>query len=158
MQIIALTWADHQAIMQLGLDAPVVHRIQVNIHIMQFYVTNVANHFDGILDGAGGSSGAGAADRDSFSRWRDRQYYGPRRWFQNSRDETQWEKDNGKFHLIIIFVSFILFNLYLFTNQIQRKRIHHLDYLYGYRTTWSSGQSAIRPFVSHRLPLCTRNS
>lgn len=45
-----------------------------------------------ILDGAGGS-GSGGADRDSFSRWRDRQYYGPRRWFQNARDETQWEKD-----------------------------------------------------------------
>lgn len=48
-----------------------------------------------VTDGAGGSSGAGS-DRDSFSRWRDRQYYGPRRWFQSARDETQWDKDSGK--------------------------------------------------------------
>lgn len=56
------------------------------------------------LDGAGGSGNSGA-DRDSFSRWRDRQYYGPRRWFQNPREDTQWEKDNGKinFRLIILF-------------------------------------------------------
>lgn len=52
-------------------------------------------HIRLITDGAGGSSGA-ASDRDSFSRWRDRQYYGPRRWFQSARDETQWDKDSGK--------------------------------------------------------------
>lgn len=34
-----------------------------------------------------------ASDRDSFSRWRDRQYYGPRRWFQTSREESGWDKD-----------------------------------------------------------------
>lgn len=33
------------------------------------------------------------SDRDSFSRWRDRQYYGPRRWFQTSREESGWDKD-----------------------------------------------------------------
>lgn len=32
---------------------------------------------------------------DSFSRWRDRQCYGQRRWFP--RDDTIWEKDIGKF-------------------------------------------------------------
>lgn len=42
-----------------------------------------------------GSVANANADRDSFSRWRDRQYYGPRRWFQSARDESQWEKDNG---------------------------------------------------------------
>lgn len=49
--------------------------------------------------GTGGSTtgGASAADRDSFSRWRDRQYYGPRRWFQNTREESQWDKDNGTY-------------------------------------------------------------
>lgn len=54
---------------------------------------------------ASGSRASGAAavagnssnvDRDSFSRWRDRQYYGPRRWYQSSREDPQWEKDTGK--------------------------------------------------------------
>ncbi|XP_064552253.1 E3 ubiquitin-protein ligase hyd [Drosophila montana] len=31
------------------------------------------------------------ADREAFSRWRDRQYYGPRRWI--SKDEYTWDKD-----------------------------------------------------------------
>jgi len=34
------------------------------------------------------------ADREAFSRWRDRQYYGPRRWI--SKDDYTWEKDAGK--------------------------------------------------------------
>lgn len=42
------------------------------------------------------SIGSGNADRDSFSRWRDRQYFGPRRWFQNPREESQWEKESGE--------------------------------------------------------------
>lgn len=33
------------------------------------------------------------ADREAFSRWRDRQYYGPRRWI--SKDEYTWDKDTG---------------------------------------------------------------
>lgn len=45
----------------------------------------------------GPSSGNVIAERDSFSRWRDRQYYGPRRWFQSSREDSQWDKDNGKY-------------------------------------------------------------
>ncbi|XP_017873446.1 PREDICTED: E3 ubiquitin-protein ligase hyd isoform X2 [Drosophila arizonae] len=31
------------------------------------------------------------ADREAFSRWRDRQYYGPRRWI--SKDDYTWDKD-----------------------------------------------------------------
>ncbi|XP_030371392.1 E3 ubiquitin-protein ligase hyd isoform X3 [Scaptodrosophila lebanonensis] len=31
------------------------------------------------------------ADREAFSRWRDRQYYGPRRWI--SKEDYSWEKD-----------------------------------------------------------------
>ncbi|XP_034947480.1 E3 ubiquitin-protein ligase hyd isoform X2 [Chelonus insularis] len=31
-------------------------------------------------------------DRDSFSRWRDRQYYGPRRWLETALKDC-WEKD-----------------------------------------------------------------
>lgn len=30
---------------------------------------------------------AAAADRDSFTRWRDRQYFGPRRWLENALRE-----------------------------------------------------------------------
>ena len=40
-----------------------------------------------------GNPPAVSSDRDSFSRWRDRQYFGPRRWFQNAREDGQWEKD-----------------------------------------------------------------
>lgn len=32
-------------------------------------------------------------DREAFGRWRDRQYFGPRRWFQSTRDDVQWEKE-----------------------------------------------------------------
>lgn len=39
----------------------------------------------------GGVAGSASSDRDSFSRWRDRQYYGPRRWFQ--RDDSAWDKE-----------------------------------------------------------------
>ncbi|XP_014221919.1 E3 ubiquitin-protein ligase hyd isoform X2 [Trichogramma pretiosum] len=31
-------------------------------------------------------------DRDSFSRWRDRQYYGPKRWLETALKDS-WEKD-----------------------------------------------------------------
>lgn len=54
----------------------------------------------------GGGSGAGtsATDRDSFSRWRDRQYYGPRRWFQ--RDESGWDKEAaGNYLTFFLFVT-----------------------------------------------------
>lgn len=47
--------------------------------------------------GNNASSGAGGVpvERDSFSRWRDRHYFGPRRWFSSSlRDDTSWEKDS----------------------------------------------------------------
>lgn len=50
---------------------------------------------------AGGGGGGSLSDRDSFSRWRERQYYGPRRWFQ--RDEPGWEKEaTGKFEFYSI--------------------------------------------------------
>ncbi|XP_026278748.1 E3 ubiquitin-protein ligase UBR5 [Frankliniella occidentalis] len=33
-------------------------------------------------------------DRDSFSRWRDRQYFGPRRWLESAlRDSSAWDRD-----------------------------------------------------------------
>lgn len=32
-------------------------------------------------------------DRDSFSRWRDRQYYGPRRWLESALRDSTWDKD-----------------------------------------------------------------
>ncbi|XP_070159750.1 E3 ubiquitin-protein ligase UBR5 isoform X2 [Polyergus mexicanus] len=32
-------------------------------------------------------------DRDSFSRWRERQYYGPRRWLETALKDS-WEKDS----------------------------------------------------------------
>ncbi|XP_055677408.1 E3 ubiquitin-protein ligase hyd isoform X4 [Lutzomyia longipalpis] len=41
----------------------------------------------------GSSSGVASADRDSFSRWRDRHYFGPRRWFHTAREESAWDKE-----------------------------------------------------------------
>ncbi|XP_037950085.1 E3 ubiquitin-protein ligase hyd isoform X2 [Teleopsis dalmanni] len=38
-----------------------------------------------------GQISSGNPDREAFSRWRDRQYYGPRRWC--NKDEFAWEKD-----------------------------------------------------------------
>lgn len=32
-----------------------------------------------------------SADRDSFSRWRDRQYFGPRRWLETALRDSAWE-------------------------------------------------------------------
>ncbi|OXU30332.1 hypothetical protein TSAR_012971 [Trichomalopsis sarcophagae] len=42
-------------------------------------------------------------DRDSFSRWRDRQYYGPRRWLETALKDS-WDKDPAQ-------GSYFLFNL-----------------------------------------------
>ncbi|XP_055716882.1 E3 ubiquitin-protein ligase hyd isoform X7 [Phlebotomus papatasi] len=48
----------------------------------------------GTSSGGGGSgSGVASADRDSFSRWRDRHYFGPRRWFHTTREESAWDKE-----------------------------------------------------------------
>lgn len=47
----------------------------------------------GVASASGGASAQ--SDRDSFSRWRDRQYYGPRRWFTSSREDSQWDKESG---------------------------------------------------------------
>ncbi|XP_044743814.1 E3 ubiquitin-protein ligase UBR5 isoform X2 [Chrysoperla carnea] len=42
----------------------------------------------------GGNSNSGPdRDRDSFSRWRERQYFGPRRWLESALRESSWEKD-----------------------------------------------------------------
>ncbi|XP_028164187.1 E3 ubiquitin-protein ligase UBR5 isoform X5 [Ostrinia furnacalis] len=56
--------------------------------------------------GGGGSSGRGAASRESsssaqerpseFSRWRERQYFGPRRWLESALRDTSWDKDGGE--------------------------------------------------------------
>lgn len=34
-------------------------------------------------------------DRDNFSKWRDRQYCGPRRWLESALKDS-WDKDSGK--------------------------------------------------------------
>ncbi|XP_017469895.1 PREDICTED: E3 ubiquitin-protein ligase hyd-like [Rhagoletis zephyria] len=41
-----------------------------------------------------------SVDREAFSRWRDRQYYGPRRWL--NKDDYVWD-NNGGMHLLIHF-------------------------------------------------------
>lgn len=59
---------------------------------------------------SGSSSSAAVGERDAFSRWRDRQYFNPRRWFQNSRDDTAWERDTG------LIIKFIHLKFYVFFN------------------------------------------
>ncbi|XP_055383009.1 E3 ubiquitin-protein ligase hyd isoform X2 [Condylostylus longicornis] len=49
------------------------------------------NSSSGVSSGST-SSVPPASDRDAFSRWRDRQYYGPRRWF--AQNESGWEKES----------------------------------------------------------------
>lgn len=34
-------------------------------------------------------------DRENFSRWRERQYFGPRRWLETALRESPYEKDAG---------------------------------------------------------------
>ncbi|XP_026324159.1 E3 ubiquitin-protein ligase UBR5 isoform X3 [Hyposmocoma kahamanoa] len=53
--------------------------------------------------GGGSSGGRGGASRESssstqerpseFSRWRERQYFGPRRWLESALRDTSWDKD-----------------------------------------------------------------
>ncbi|EAT42542.1 AAEL005930-PA [Aedes aegypti] len=43
--------------------------------------------------GSGGSGGLSSAEREGFGRWRDRQYFGPRRWFQSGREDG-WDKES----------------------------------------------------------------
>ncbi|CAB3231410.1 unnamed protein product [Arctia plantaginis] len=55
--------------------------------------------------GGGSSGGRGGASRESssstqerpseFSRWRERQYFGPRRWLESALRDTSWDKDGG---------------------------------------------------------------
>lgn len=55
-------------------------------------------------------------DRDSFSRWRDRQYYGPRRWLETALKDS-WDKDPGKIKLKLFrknsFLCMSLITLFL---------------------------------------------
>lgn len=55
--------------------------------------------------GGGSSGGRGGANRESssstqerpseFSRWRERQYFGPRRWLESALRDTSWDKEGG---------------------------------------------------------------
>lgn len=37
-------------------------------------------------------------DRENFSRWRDRQYFGPRRWLETNLRDSPYDKDSGLFY------------------------------------------------------------
>nr|XP_029736104.1 E3 ubiquitin-protein ligase hyd isoform X6 [Aedes albopictus] len=47
----------------------------------------------GVGSGSSGSGGLSSAEREGFGRWRDRQYFGPRRWFQSGREDG-WDKES----------------------------------------------------------------
>ncbi|XP_017846381.1 E3 ubiquitin-protein ligase hyd isoform X2 [Drosophila busckii] len=57
--------------------------------------TRASGSSGGVISGSSSLSAqitSANADREAFSRWRDRQYYGPRRWI-NKEDYT-WDKDS----------------------------------------------------------------
>ena len=41
-----------------------------------------------------GSTNVDRENRENFSRWRDRQYFGPRKWLESALKDTFWDKDN----------------------------------------------------------------
>lgn len=47
-----------------------------------------------------GGGGSSDRDRENFSRWRDRQYFGPRRWLESALRDP-YEKDTGKVKCLI---------------------------------------------------------
>lgn len=60
------------------------------------------------------SGNSSERDRDSFSRWRDRQYFGPRRWLESALRDT-FDKDSGIKNLQNkIFTSTLFINVHLF--------------------------------------------
>lgn len=54
--------------------------------------------------GSGGGTSS-ERDRENFSRWRDRQYFGPRRWLETALRDNPYEKDTGRNHIGIILQS-----------------------------------------------------
>lgn len=44
--------------------------------------------------GSGGGTGPDR-DRENFSRWRERQYFGPRKWLESALTYSSYEKDSG---------------------------------------------------------------
>lgn len=61
----------------------------------------------GVLAGAGNLSAqisSVSAEREAFSRWRDRQCYVPRRWL--NKDDYVWDKDGGRLTFQLSFKNF----------------------------------------------------
>ncbi|XP_062127292.1 E3 ubiquitin-protein ligase hyd [Drosophila sulfurigaster albostrigata] len=59
--------------------------------------SNRSSSSSGVITGSGNLSGqmsSANADREAFSRWRDRQYYGPRRWI--NKDDYTWDKETDQ--------------------------------------------------------------
>lgn len=52
--------------------------------------------------GSGGGTGPDR-DRENFSRWRERQYFGPRKWLESALTYSSYEKDTGNY----FFTSFV---------------------------------------------------
>lgn len=48
--------------------------------------------------------------RDSFSRWRERQYLGPRRWLETALRDSAFEKETGTFNVVIYTCKTTLLN------------------------------------------------
>lgn len=49
----------------------------------------------------GGGTGSDR-DRENFSRWRDRQYFGPRKWLETALRDNPYEKDSGSELLTLV--------------------------------------------------------
>ncbi|XP_053696945.1 E3 ubiquitin-protein ligase hyd isoform X2 [Sabethes cyaneus] len=60
----------------------------------------VAGGSTGVSAGSSGGTaavGLNSTEREGFGRWRDRQYFGPRRWFQSGREDG-WDKESVKLY------------------------------------------------------------
>lgn len=82
-----------------------VHKLFSSWHVKQFkthYFFSCKSRSGG---GSGGSGGRGGTNREGgsstqerpseFSRWRERQYFGPRRWLESALRDTSWDKDGS---------------------------------------------------------------
>lgn len=54
---------------------------------------NLRTSASGSVSAVVSGSNSGTSTSLTFGRLRDRTYFGPRRWFQSSREEVQWEKE-----------------------------------------------------------------
>ncbi|XP_017139652.1 E3 ubiquitin-protein ligase hyd isoform X1 [Drosophila miranda] len=86
-------FSNYSSIRNLLFDRIRSERSNSNTNAAESNQSNRSTTSGGPISGNSGLSAQISvnADREAFSRWRDRQYYGPRRWI--NKDDYTWEKD-----------------------------------------------------------------